>query len=188
MSGPQSGLGNMRHTSTSGFTLIELMVTIAILGVLLAIGLPSFQGSLRSNRVSTTTNELMASFALARTEAIRSARGSGLCTSTDGAACGGTWDDGWLVWIDNDANGTPGGANDRVVRYIQGHDKLVMTATAAGGGDPLVILFDNRGRVDDNNTRQVVLQPDICPTGMDLSRDVDLNATGQVRITRKVCP
>ena len=45
----------------SGFTLIELMVTIAVLAVLLAWGLPNFQNSLRSNRVATSTNEVLAS-------------------------------------------------------------------------------------------------------------------------------
>src|SRR5690606_27267414 len=100
---------------------------------LLTIGLPSFQGSLRSNRVATATNELMSSFALARSEAIRSPGGAAICSTEDGTTCGGDWNDGWMVWIDMDGDGLPTGANDRVLRYIETNSKLDVTMAADGG-------------------------------------------------------
>ena len=75
----------MSKRQVTGFTLIELLVTISIMAILLTIALPSFQGSMRSNRVATTSNELLASLSLARSEAIRSTRGGGVCASADGA-------------------------------------------------------------------------------------------------------
>jgi type IV fimbrial biogenesis protein FimT len=173
----------------SGFSLIELMVTIAIVAILLAIGLPSFQGSLRSNRVATTSNELMASVALARSEAVRSARGSGICASADGATCAGTWNDGWMVWVDDNMDGTPAGPNDRVVRVNQGNDKLALAATVtAGAGAPDTLLFDGRGRERNNTARQLTVESVPCPTNAELIRNVDVNASGQVRISRVMCP
>lgn len=169
-----------------GFTLIELMVVIAIVAILLALALPSFESSIRSNRVATATNELMASMSLARTEAVRSARGGGLCTSTNGTSCGGTWNDGWIVWIDADANGTPGGANDRVVRYIQARPALTVSAVSSGGSTT-ILRFDPRGRMFDGNTRNITLRPATCTTGAEMQRLLSVSATGQTRITRETC-
>jgi type IV fimbrial biogenesis protein FimT len=173
----------------AGFTMVELMIVIAIVAILLAIALPSFQGSLRSNRVATTSNELMASVALARSEAVRNARGGGLCASADGAACGGSWNDGWMVWIDDDGDGAPGGANDRVVRVNQGKDQLALASTVtAGAGAADTILFDGRGRERDNTARRLTVESTPCPAGSELIRNVDINAAGQVRIARDTCP
>src|SRR5687767_9439407 len=109
----------MRRSRASGFSLIELMVTIAIVAILLALGLPSFEGSMRSNRVATTTNEMLASLALARSEAIRSSRESRICASADGSTCGAglDWNAGWIIAMDNDQNGS----FEQVVRYVQAH-------------------------------------------------------------------
>jgi len=54
-----------------GFSLVELMVTIAVLAILLAIGIPSFASLIASNRLTSATNELVAALQTARTEAIR---------------------------------------------------------------------------------------------------------------------
>src|SRR5690554_4349780 len=109
-----------------GFSLIELMVTVALLAILLAMGLPSFQGSLRSNRVATATNELIAAINLARIEAMRSPNGAALCASDDGSTCatGASWNDGWLVWVSGDGDNLPTGVEDQVLRYVQGRGSL----------------------------------------------------------------
>ncbi len=163
----------------SGFTLMELMVTLAVLAILLAVGLPSFQGSLRSNRLATTTNELIASMALARSEAIRNGRGSGVCASADGASCGDDWAAGWLVWQDANGNGSLD-AGETVLRFSQGNAKIAASATAD------VIAFDSRGRRRAANDQSVGLQPSDCPGG-DLRRTVTVNTTGQIKTTKGAC-
>ncbi|MDH5823829.1 GspH/FimT family pseudopilin [Luteimonas sp. RD2P54] len=169
-----------------GFTLVELMVTVAIVAILAAIGLPSFQGSLRSNRVATGTNELMASLALARSEAIRSPGGAAICTSADGATCSvGSWNGGWIVWIDVNGDGLLTSPDDRVLRHVQAMTKLEvdMETTEAVKN---VIRFDRRGRPI-GSQRQFALQPDGCPTGQELVRQVSLTPTGQTRMRRSSC-
>lgn len=167
--------------------MVELMITIAIVAILLAVAFPSFQGSLRSNRLATASNELMASLSLARSEAIRNPAGAAICTSLDGAICGGDWNDGWIVWIDEDDDGVPGGVNDRVVRYVQGRDTLAFTATSTPAGEENNIFFDNRGRVVPQATRMITLQPSDCPTGQELVRALNINLTGQMTIDRGPC-
>lgn len=174
-----------------GFSLIELMVTIAIVAILLAISLPSFQGSMRSNRVATGTNEFLASLSLARSEAVRSPAGAGICASTDGAACnGGSWNDGWIVWNELGGNGSPGGADERVVRHIEGIAGLdIATDALADPDDPdstvTKILFDPRGRA--GATLEFTIQPYTCPDGQTLVRELTLTATGQVRTEKAAC-
>ena len=182
----------MRPRRTEGFTLIELMVTVAIVALLLTIGLPSFQNSLRSNRIATTTNELMASLALARSEAIRSPGGARICASSDGATCSGeSWNDGWMVWIDADeADGSsdPTDDDDRVVRYVQGRDKINIVATATSGveEDANNIRFDRRGRIE-NGQRDIEIQPEGCASGQSLLRTVAVTPSGQVRVEKGEC-
>jgi type IV fimbrial biogenesis protein FimT len=74
----------------SGFTLIEVMITIAVLAVVLGIAVPSFAGIIAQNRLVASTNEVVGAVQLARMEAVRRNARVGLCPTTDGAACGGS--------------------------------------------------------------------------------------------------
>lgn len=86
-----------RKSGQSGFTIIELMVAITVLAVLLGIGVPSFQATIQGNRISTTTNDLVAALQYARSEAIRRGVNVTLCSSGDQATCSGSWANGWIV-------------------------------------------------------------------------------------------
>ncbi|MDO9241099.1 MAG: prepilin-type N-terminal cleavage/methylation domain-containing protein, partial [Methylicorpusculum sp.] len=56
---------------SAGFTLLELMLVIGIAGVILTMGIPSFMDSVKSNRLTTRTNELVTAFNFARSESIK---------------------------------------------------------------------------------------------------------------------
>jgi type IV fimbrial biogenesis protein FimT len=96
----------MHKRLVRGLTLIELMITIALLVIVLAIGVPSFQGAINSSRLSAAANELSAAVHLARAEAIKRNRSVVLCRSATLATCaaGDTWP-GWLVFADGNGNG-----------------------------------------------------------------------------------
>lgn len=171
-----------------GFTLVELMVAIAVLAVLAAIAFPSFQGTIRSNRIATATNELLAGIALARAEAVRNPGGAGLCASLAGSACDGEWNDGWLVWIDVNGNGSLDDG-ERILRFAQTHPGLVITATSPGGADAAeAIPFDLRGRPSDTQTREITIAPENCPAGQELVRVLAMSLSGQIVSTREACP
>jgi len=59
-----------QRDNTAGFTLVELMVIIGIVGLIAAIGVPSFNGYMRANRVDTTADRIAADMALARSLAV----------------------------------------------------------------------------------------------------------------------
>lgn len=167
----------MYPSKAKGFTLVELMTVVAIIAILLVIALPSFQSSLRSNRVATTANELMASVALARSEAIRSRDRGVICTSTNGETCDGDWNSGWMVWSDVDNSGTVNGT-ETVVRYVQGKPQLLMA------GSVTRMAFDGRGRVVSGGQAVSVRPADAAEP----LRCVVIGPTGQTRITQGACP
>lgn len=87
-----------------GFTLVELMVTIAIVAILAMVAVPSFQGAMLSSKLNTLANNFVASAQLARSEAIKRNATVTLCASTDSASCSGSWNNGWLVFHDANDN------------------------------------------------------------------------------------
>jgi type IV fimbrial biogenesis protein FimT len=171
----------MRRTRTSGFTLVELMVTIAIVAILLALGLPSFQGSLRSNRVATSTNELLASFSLARTEAIKTTQASRVC-ARDGNECGEDWNQGWLVVTDSDGNGTD---FETTVKAVDAHPGL--SITMSGGADNTFVEFDRRGRMDAAAAREIEILPDAEDVDAAHIRCMTISVVGQVSTAKGAC-
>jgi type IV fimbrial biogenesis protein FimT len=80
----------------SGFTLIELMIIVAIVGILVAIGTPSFNSTISSSRLTTYANEFVTALNLARSEAIK--RGQPVVVRETGA----NWEAGWRVFVDID--------------------------------------------------------------------------------------
>ena len=75
---------------SGGFTLVELMITIAVLAIVLAVAVPSFQGIINRNRLVSASNEVVAALQLARMEAIRRNGRVELCPSTNGTSCSGS--------------------------------------------------------------------------------------------------
>ncbi|HWW04038.1 GspH/FimT family pseudopilin [Collimonas sp.] len=99
-------------TRDSGLTLIEAMITLAIMCILLTLALPSMRAFVIQNRLSVETGQLVAALNLARSEAIQRGRAVLICRSIDadsaGARCsaaatagrtGGDWGAGWLVMV-----------------------------------------------------------------------------------------
>lgn len=82
-----------------GFTLIELMVTVAIVATLTMVAAPSFNEAILSNKLASFANNFVASAQLARSEAIKRNATVTLCRSADATTCAATggWQQGWIV-------------------------------------------------------------------------------------------
>lgn len=94
-------------TACDGFTLIELIVTITVAGILLAVAVPAFQDLVLGKRLLTLSHETARALSLARQEAIKRGSRVSMCPSSDGAACAadGLWEQGWIVFTDPDGDG-----------------------------------------------------------------------------------
>lgn len=90
-------------SSHRGFTIIEFVVVMLIVGIIAAIGIPSFKYVTTSNRIASEINALLADMRYARTEAIRTGLPVTVCATTDNATCSSTtpsWQSGWMVFAD----------------------------------------------------------------------------------------
>jgi len=83
-------------SKNQGFTLIELVMTMAIAGILIGIAIPSFNSTITSSRITSYANDLVSALNLARSEAVR--RGIQVTVSTNGTLT--HWESGWTVFVD----------------------------------------------------------------------------------------
>ena len=129
----------------SGFTLLELLVTVALIAIVMAIAVPSMSTFTQNDRLTTNINQLVGHLAYARSEAVKRSQQVSVCVSNDAATCtGGSWADGWIVYIDADADNsfTAGEELLRVQQALGGNNSL----TPTGIGNQ--ITYDNRGFVN----------------------------------------
>jgi type IV fimbrial biogenesis protein FimT len=110
----------MKRHRQAGFTLYELMMTVLIVGVVLTLGLPNFAEFVRNSRMTSTANDLHSAFQLARSESARAKSNITICASansmTSAADCGGTWDQGYIVFVDTNGDRARSGAGETVLR------------------------------------------------------------------------
>jgi type IV fimbrial biogenesis protein FimT len=108
-------------STNKGFSLIELMVVVAILAIIATIGVPSYQAMMESNRITSASNNLLGAMQLARSEAITRSTSVQACASSDQNTCAGNdWSAGGLVVTS---------AGD-VIRLIPAATDVVITGTA----------------------------------------------------------
>ena len=160
-----------------GFTLVELLVTLAVAGILFALAIPSMATFLNSNRLTTATNGLLADMQLARTEAIKRSAPAALCKSANGSTCstdaGVTWAAGWLVYADLDGDGAWNAGTDFLLRV---QEALPADVTLEAPGDLLV--FNRQGFLAAGLGTYKV-----CSTPLDRARLIDVSLTGRPNLS-----
>ena len=125
----------------SGFTLIELMVTIAIASILLMIAAPSFVSFQRNSELTSLANSFIAAVNATRGEAMKVGRRA-MAVPADGT----NWSKGWTVFVDSNGNSTLDTTTDRIVLQ-QAALASYFTASGSGtaGATPPYVLFDASG-------------------------------------------
>ena len=149
-----------------GFTLLELMVTIAVLAILATVGVPSFQTLVQNNRVVTQTNELVSVLNVARTEAVKRGRPVEVEISSEA--------NGWSATVR-----LPGGAD--AIRVVERPDSGIALVT----GDPVVVTFTATGVPEAAVTFN--LSPKSGCKGQQV-RQIALGPSGQITTTKQACP
>jgi len=136
----------MKKRNQIGFTLYELLTTVAVVGVVLMIGVPNLGAYRQNARMTTTANDLHSAFHLARTESTRAKQNVTICasaTSMDATpVCGGTWDQGYIVFFDLDGD-IQMGVGDTVLRR---QPAIAEGVTVAVANDATYFGYASTGR------------------------------------------
>lgn len=121
----------------SGFTMVELMVTLAVLAILVTLAAPSFANLIYANRLAGAANDIVAALQVARMESIRRGQSVVICPSTDGVSCaGGSWAR-MIVFSDRNGNRAVNVPEDVVLRDIAVSSsgmQVVPSANVSGSG------------------------------------------------------
>lgn len=170
----------------SGFTLIELLVVMAIAAILLSIAIPNFQTFILNNRMASQSNDLLAALQLARSEAIKRGARVTVCKSSDpmsdppGCTAGGTWAQGWIVFVDGGVAGEVDGTDVA----IQAFGALTGSSTVAASAD-VADFVSYQGNGQTTLAAGTEASFSICPgasgTGI-AGRGVSITASGRARI------
>lgn len=125
----------MKTHKRCGFTLYELLITMLVVGVLVSISVPGFVVFGQNSRMSAAANDLLGSFHLARSEAVRLKDNVTICASANPTAndptCSGTYKNGWIVFHDTDGD-TQRGTGETLLRS---HPPLPDRITVQTQGD-----------------------------------------------------
>lgn len=185
-------LGNYR-----GFTLIELMITLIVAAILVAIAAPSFTNLILNNRSEGLGEELAAVLQGTKAEAVKRGRRVSLCASNnDGTACAGDWSNGWLMIVDgaaSDAAAAPvlAAATD-VLRHINDlHENAVITATN-NGANVNFVRYTSTGQLarigGPANTAPVILNARIDGCQGQRQRAITIGVAGMMDVDEVECP
>lgn len=164
---------------SKGFTLIELMLTLAVVTILLAMAVPSYRTFVQGNRVASQANTLLRALAYTRSEAVKRAAVIAICRSSNQNSCGGNWAEGWIVFNDVDQDGA----------LDTGTDTLLQAGNGLSGGSTLTagtgfVRYAASGAAMD--TTQFTLTPADCKG--DMQRRIQVTGSGQAIIQTASCP
>ncbi len=168
---------------SKGFTLTEVLITIGIIGLMVAMGAPALSDLMDSQRLDSRSNDLLSSLLLARSEAVTRNTPVALCPIDPGAPedcdADAGWQSGWIAFEDDATAGVTGGrdASESILETYTGMGGQ-MAVVSASYGD--YIRYLPSGAASDTGTFNICVAN---TTAM----EIVVNATGHPRLTDAEC-
>lgn len=167
----------------NGFTLLELIVTLAIAAILLSVGVPGFRGIIMDNRLVNETNQFVTAVNTARSAAVRFQRNATVCMTTNYSAavptCGSSndWSPGWIVWVDKDRDGATD-ANEIISVHEPVAGSITMQSTSSSA-----FTYNARGFSTTGGDDVSMCDDRSSETG----RLIKINNVGRTNVSRQTC-
>ncbi|MDO8651304.1 MAG: GspH/FimT family pseudopilin [Undibacterium sp.] len=146
----------MSTIEKNGFTLVELLVTITIMGVMLAMAAPNYQSFVLNSRMTTQANEFLTMLNFTRSEAVKRNTRVTMCKSSNGTTClvdaltvtSASWQPGWIIFVDGGTAGIIDGTD--TILKVQG--ALVAGTTLQGNANIInYVSYVSNGRTQLDN-------------------------------------
>jgi len=189
----ERGLYNMNYARETGFTVIELMITLVVVGILLATALPHLETFTKNNRLVSQTNDFVAAVQLARSEAVKRGVNTVVCASADQANCSGNaadWQSGWLVFSDFNLDGTVDPGPDAIL--CEPTEDCVMRTNAALSYNTSMTTSATRLRFLPtglaSNGGNVTFNLVARDCHIDQARKITVTSQGHTIVTTAACP
>jgi type IV fimbrial biogenesis protein FimT len=161
----------------TGFTLIEVMISLAVLAISLGLAIPQFHNLMQGARISNAQNGLYSLFQLARGEALMRRQHVVVCASQDGQLCAGSWQQGALVFVDHNRN-RQHERNEKIISQFTNAEMRQLSIT----GNRLLSAFLPTGRASGSNQSLT-----ICAPGRKTGGAVVISNAGRVRTGKASC-
>jgi type IV fimbrial biogenesis protein FimT len=166
----------------SGFTLIELIIVMILVGILVAIGIPSFSSITTSSRMSAESNTLLGDLQYARAEAARAGIPVTVCVAnTAENACNSastSWQGGWIIFTDVNDDQTATDAGDSVLRVQRA---FAGTDTFTSVGNDYSVTFTREGFASVGGG-SLIIELHNTPTNSYYSRCLEITQAGMMSI------
>lgn len=172
----------------NGFSLIELMVVVAIVAILAGLAAPSFTELLRNNRLAAASSALQVSLSLARSEAVKRGSDARVTVAANGAA--GSWVNGWTVFVDKTAAAHGGVGPTTDDTSAEGWTRLEVVGAPSGPisvdqtGTLQYFSYNGQGRIIDVAGGGVANRSFWFSYGTSQKYCLIVNNTGRVRVAR----
>ncbi|WP_417706967.1 GspH/FimT family pseudopilin [Rheinheimera aquimaris] len=160
--------------NSEGFTLVELMVAVAVLAIIATVGVPSFNSLLQGNRLASASNQLLSAYHSARSEAIKRSQNVSLCATTDGTTCAAVAN--WQNWL-----------------VVSGNEIILQGRISGGinisGPANTGLIFTPSGLVRDNAGAGLTSQLRVCTTSSSVTentRTLSFVAGGGISVAKGV--
>lgn len=158
---------------SSGYTLLELLITLLIVAILATVAVPAMQQFVKNERLVSQINSLMSHMQYARSEALTRHQQVILCASSNGTSCENVgWEAGWILFTDLDEDGDVSGGDS----LLKIHDSLKGGNTIASTGGASVV-YDDRGFSPNSNATFSLCDD----RGAAYGKSITISVTGRIR-------
>lgn len=174
-------VGKSSPRRARGITLVELVTTLAVAGISLAVVLPSLSGLASRSQITTSANQLLSNLRYARNEAVTRRAFVSLCPSDDGSTCSTDprgWQRGYLIFADSDGNRVRT-AGETLLRVHDAQPQSMRLYSTAGR--PAIRFRGDGAAWSTNTTFSICLGENV-----DANRAVILYGSGRARVDKRV--